>query len=314
MQVLERKYARDLYIPELQLLYDYGEPVKVGNRETLEIINFASVVTEPWHHCILLPSRRWNPWLALSEGLWILAGRNDLAPLVRFNSNIVMFSDDDKTLYGAYGKRLYNQMEDLIGRLRKDPADRRAVLSIWTADDLTAQTKDPPCNDMVMFKLRENKLHMTVINRSNDIHWGLFAVNLPTFSLLQVYIAARLGCEIGNQTHMSNSLHVYVDWPEPKRITERMLFDEKEDKPIYPNHSLAFIPNEMKGMVHFKSSLSTSDIRFNSAIKYKLVFEIKFYQSQYLCGSGNTQYLDKCPLRLNIAFRSPCYRVSLIIG
>lgn len=250
-QDAEAKYARDLYIPELQLLVDEGEPVRVGERTTLELLNYRSVVTEPWHHCILLPSRRWNPWLALSEGLWILAGKNDVATLANYNSNIAQFSDDGIVLYGAYGARIFEQIDDLVGRLQRDPNDRRAVLAIWDKADLTAQTKDPPCNDMVMFKLRQGKLHMTVMNRSNDIHWGLFAVNLPTFSMLQVYLAARLGCGIGTQTHFSNSLHVYTDWAEPKRITERMLYKEPEDKPRYPDHHVAFVGLDVMNHTEF---------------------------------------------------------------
>lgn len=246
----QSSHARGLYFQELQMLYDFGEPVKVGIRETLELLDFQSIVTEPWHHCILIPSRRWNPWLALSEGLWILAGRNDVAALRRFNNNIINFSDDGQVLYGAYGARIYDQVDDLIARIYNDPSDRRAVLSIWNPEDLTAKTKDPPCNDMVMFKLRNGKLNMTVINRSNDIHWGLFAVNLPTFSMLQVYIAARLGCEIGTQTHFSNSLHIYTDMPEVKRITERMLFEKPDNLGPYPAHGLIFTPHEVKGYTH----------------------------------------------------------------
>lgn len=246
-------HARDLYIEELQTLVDYGEPVDVRGRQTLEILNYITEVREPWHHCILLPSRRWNPWLAMSEALWILAGRNDVEALEPYNQHIGDYSDDGDNLYGAYGPRIFAQVDPLIERLRKDPSDRRAVISIWQGDtgdgyyaknDLTAETKDPPCNDMLLFKLRQGKLHMTVICRSNDIHWGLFAVNLPTFGILQEYIAARLGVGIGYQTHLSNSLHVYLDEPAAVEITERMLYGPEELLPIYPKHELTFAPGD----------------------------------------------------------------------
>lgn len=258
MQQLTVKYARDAYLPSLQQLVDFGEPVDVRGRKTTEILNYVTEITEPWHHCILIPSRRWNPWLAMSEALWILAGRNDVAALKPYNSRISDFSDDGNTLYGAYGARLYEQIDPLIERLRKDPSDRRAVLSIWDNsgmalvnagvderhillhNDLTVNSKDPPCNDMVFFKLRDNKLHMTVMCRSNDIHWGLYAVNLPTFGILQEYIAARLGVDMGTQTHLSNSFHVYTDDKAAVEITDRMLYRETEDKPAYPEHEVLF--------------------------------------------------------------------------
>jgi thymidylate synthase len=265
MDSLTKKYARDLYVPELHLLDTYGKPVGTRGRETLEILDFVSVIEEP-HPCILIPSRKWNPWLAMSEALWILAGRNDTKALLPYNSHITDYSDDGETMYGAYGERIFDQIDDLIERLRKDPNDRRAVLQIWeynhsveeTKDglhsfyetsDLTYETKDPPCNNMVYFKLREGKLHMTVMCRSNDIHFGLFAVNIPTFSILQQYIASRLGVETGNQTHLSNSLHVYTDDKRAVEITDRMLHtDRGADMPAYPAHTQVFYPSELKNI------------------------------------------------------------------
>lgn len=254
MYHLKRKLARDLYIPELQELVDYGDVVETRGRRCVELLNYVSEIEEPWHHCILVPSRRWNPWLALSEALWIIAGRNDVGALKPYNKNIVEFSDDGEHLHGAYGSRIYDQIDPLIERLRRDPSDRRAVLQIWRWEmeaplgdpDLIAQTKDPPCNNTLYFKLRDNKLHMTVICRSNDIHYGLFAVNIPTFGILQEYIAARLTVDVGTQTHFSNSLHVYEDDKRAVEITDRMLYREPEDLPKYPSHAKLFVPRDFE--------------------------------------------------------------------
>jgi thymidylate synthase len=255
MHFREVTQSRQAYIPWLQELQDFGDVVDVRGRTTREFLNCVTVVKEPWHHCILLPSRRWNPWLALSEALWILAGRDDIQAIQPYNSSISDYSDDGVHLYGAYGKRIYHQIDDLIGRLKKDPSDRAAVLQIWDNsaadnnqesyyhDDLTRITADRPCNNMVYFKLRQNKLHMTVINRSNDLHYGLMAVNLPTFGILQSYIAARLGVDIGTQTHFSNSLHIYTDDSRAVQITDRMLYKETENMPKYPEHINVFEPH-----------------------------------------------------------------------
>lgn len=275
MRSLVKTHARDLYLPWLQQLVDEGDPVDVRGRKTTEFLDCISVVTEPQHHCILIPSRRWNPWIAMSEALWILAGRNDVAALKPYNQNITEFSDDGITLYGAYGARIFDQIDEVIHRLQKDPSDRRAVLQIWGYNqefinskgdwifhnDLNTNSKDPPCNNMVYFKLRDNKLHMTVMCRSNDIHWGLFAVNLPTFGILQEYIAARLGVELGHQIHLSNSLHVYTDDERAVKITNRMLYDEPEDMPKYPSHSVTFAIHEFKDiLVHRHFAAMCSDV------------------------------------------------------
>src|SRR6185436_13682551 len=102
MHYLSKIQPRSAYIPWLQQLVDFGDPVEVKGRPTLELLNTVTEITNPSDHCILLPSRRWNPFLALSEALWILAGRDDISALVPYNSHIVDYSDDGVTLYGAY--------------------------------------------------------------------------------------------------------------------------------------------------------------------------------------------------------------------
>lgn len=234
--------AQQLYREQLLSILQLGQRIELKGRTSAELLNVMTVITEPRRARVhLVPGRRANPWLALSEAVWMLAGRNDVAALLPYNKNIANYSDDGHTLYGAYGYRIRNQLPDLVKRLKEDPNDRRAVLVIWRPDDLMVNTLDTPCNDMLMFKLRNGKLHMTVLNRSNDLHWGLYATNLCQFSILQEYIAARLSVELGSQVHISNSLHVYLDGPSAK-VNERMraAWDEPlpellSPKPLFPN-------------------------------------------------------------------------------
>src|SRR3990167_6821425 len=98
--------------------------VTVRGRPTRELLNVVTGITNPRARCQIVPGRKLNPWLALSESLWLLAGRNDVASLLPYNKRITQFSDDGKTLYGAYGKRITGQIELMINRLKRDPADR----------------------------------------------------------------------------------------------------------------------------------------------------------------------------------------------
>src|SRR3990167_3740904 len=221
----------DVYRQQLRDLVEAPDfkPDVQGGRKTHELLNVVTEITEPRNRMQIVPGRRLNPWLALSESLWLLAGRNDVASLAPYNKRIKEFSDDGESLYGAYGYRIAPQIPTLIARLQNDPNDRRAVLQIWDKRDLSKLTKDPPCNDMVMFKLRDCKLYMSVFCRSNDLHWGLHAVNLPQFGLLQEYVAARLGVAMGTQIHYSQSLHIYIEGPAAE-ITYRIMM--KQDEPI----------------------------------------------------------------------------------
>src|SRR5262245_37948051 len=66
------------------------------------------VVTEylqPTERVLFNPLRNANPFFHFFEALWMLAGRNDLAFLERFNSKIADFVGRNPTLHDAYGHR-----------------------------------------------------------------------------------------------------------------------------------------------------------------------------------------------------------------
>jgi hypothetical protein len=233
-------HPSDIY--RLQLLHLMEAPeVTVRGRPTRELLNVITEVS-PLNCVQIVPGRRLNPWLALSEGLALIAGSDLVRHLEPYNKRIKEFSDDGVTFYGSYGARITDQIQPLLDRLRRETTDRRAVLSIWRDEDLEADTKDPPCNDLIMFKLRDERLHMSVHNRSNDLHWGLHAVNLPQFAILQQYLAMMLHVGVGKQTHWSDSLHLYLDGPHVG-ITKGMMEAMNEpitylDAPfLFPNHN-----------------------------------------------------------------------------
>ena len=54
-------------------------------------------------------------------------------------------------------------------------------------------------------------LDMTVCCRSNDVVWGAYGANAVHFSVLQEYMAARIGVAVGTYTQFSNNFHVYTN-------------------------------------------------------------------------------------------------------
>jgi thymidylate synthase len=129
--------------------------------------------TNPSEKVLFNRARDCNPFFHLYEALWMLAGRNDVAPLSYYNSQIAdIASDDGKTFNGAYGYRwrhftgVYpeaypvggvDQLKILIEHLRNNPWSRRAVLSMWNVEDdllKVEETKDVCCNLNVHFLVR----------------------------------------------------------------------------------------------------------------------------------------------------------------
>ncbi len=180
----------------------------------------------PTQRVLTIAERDANPFFHLFESLWILHGRQDVDWLAQFNKQMREYSDDGKTFHAAYGHRLrfnlgFDQIEALVDLLRNHPNTRRAVLQIWDGKlDLGADSKDIPCNDLIFFKLRGGVLHMTVSCRSNDMVWGAYGANAVQFSMLQEYIAGRLGCAVGRYVQVSDSFHVYVNeqWDKLRKL------------------------------------------------------------------------------------------------
>lgn len=162
----------------------------------------------------LLAARGLNPFFAVVEAAWVLAGRRDLASLRRVIAGYERFSDDGESLSGAYGYRLRHyfgpdQVEDAVTHLQEMPGSRRAVLTLYAPEDLRGTSLDVPCNTTVFLKVRKPKvLDITVINRSNDCFMGV-PYNIITFAVLHRYFAMRLGLVVGQQLHFTDSLHLY---------------------------------------------------------------------------------------------------------
>ena len=150
----------------------------------------------------------------LGEFLWYLSGSNDLQFIKYYIPTYDKFSDDGKTLSGAYGPRLFNlwsannQFETIVNILKKKPSSRQAVIQIFNASDLLKNSKDVPCTCALQFTIRNNQLQMLTTMRSNDAFLGL-PHDIFAFTMLQEILAKELGVGLGDYKHSVGSLHLY---------------------------------------------------------------------------------------------------------
>ena len=207
-----------------------------------ELLDIKTHITNPYRRCVGGYERNINIFFLLAEAMWIALGKKDVKFLTLFNKKMAEYSDDGKTFHAPYGYRLrhwgvrtedkfvedslgaskgYDQVIDAIRILTENPNSRQVVMEIWNPNfDLGYKTKDIPCNDIVMLKIREGKLITTIGNRSNDLHLGL-PTNIFQFSFLTELIAGALGVELGTQTHNSQSLHVY-SWNKSAEVMDKI--------------------------------------------------------------------------------------------
>lgn len=179
-------------------------------------------VREPRKRVLFDAKRNCNHVFHLMESIWMLAGGRDTAFVSQFNSNIANYSDDGAVFHAAYGHRWrshfgVDQVAYAIKALAADPNDRRVVISMWDAssDGNGVEGKDFPCNLMIIPHLYTSSLsgkthlNFTIINRSNDLVWGLCGANAVHMSMLQEFMAGALGAEVGVWDHITNNLHAY---------------------------------------------------------------------------------------------------------
>lgn len=241
----------------LQLIKDHGVLVESRNGPTLELpAPVCTVYSNPEERVLLSACRDANPFFHLMESLWILAGRSDVKFLTEFNKRMADYSDDGVVFNAPYGQRIrsnfeghhYHKLDQLatvIDILKKDPNSRQAVCQIWDVRDLDKQTKDKACNMSIVFRVRGDRLDMTVYNRSNDMIWGAYGANVVQFSMIQEYVAANIGKKIGTYYQISNSFHVYLTGPAGTlydSLSTRYAYEPESDP--YPHFDLTSITTE----------------------------------------------------------------------
>ena len=232
MKVIEARNVNDAWTSAKVLLNanHVVRPSRVG--EVMECQDpVTTVYSNPTQRVLFDEYRNCNHTFHFMEAMWMIAGRNDLAWIEKFNSKFSDFVGTDPEVHGAYGYRwrkffdmdggaeddYADQLPKIIRMLKKSPDERRAVLTMWSplADLERPEIKDVCCNLIVTFKIRNGKLDMIVFCRSNDICMGCYGSNLVHFSFLLEYMAAMIGVPIGRYFQVSDSWHAYTSrWEE----------------------------------------------------------------------------------------------------
>ena len=114
----------------------------------------------------------------------------------------------------------------VIGELKRNRESRRAIISIRD-NEVDSRNKDAACMQSMQFFIRNNKLDLMVLFRSNDLPEAFF-FNAFGLIMLQEKTARELGVEIGTYTHRSNSMHSYEkDFPLMQNFVKAI-----KEKPI----------------------------------------------------------------------------------
>jgi thymidylate synthase len=207
---------------------------------------------------------RGKAFSALGELLWYLSKSNKLDFITYYIDMYVKYSDDNETVYGGYGPRIFNlngkidQFQNVIEKLREKSTSRQAVIQIFHGEDIIEKHNDVPCTCTLQFIIRDGVLNLIVYMRSNDAFYGL-PHDIFSFTMIQEIIASILGIEIGEYVHMAGSLHLY----ESKKVDAEKYIGEglQSTKDIMPNMPYHDVENSIIKLLEIEEA-----IRLNRAI------------------------------------------------
>ena len=225
MHQISADSCNGLCVKGFHLLSQEGKLHQSDKGDTLFVKQVTSKLTNPKNRYLFLKGRTSSVYAAIAETYWICSGSSKIDPwLTKFLKRALIYSNNGEW-YAGYGPRLYanDQLGGVIQTLLESPNSRQAVLSIYDPVKESYQgvknslgeeaPNDKSCNNLLYFKIFDDKLDLTVINRSLDVIFGAYSINLPEFTFIQELVAE----------YLSSQQHTYLNEEDgsiipPKRI------------------------------------------------------------------------------------------------
>lgn len=152
----------------------------------------------------------------IHELIWLLSGNTNIKYL--HDNNVTIWdewADENGDLGPVYGHQWRNfnsqgidQIKDVIERIKKNPQDRRLIVSAWNPAQIENMAL-PPCHCFFQFDVTpDGKLNCMLYQRSCDMFLGV-PFNIASYSLLTMMIAQVCGLKPGEFVHTLGNAHIY---------------------------------------------------------------------------------------------------------
>lgn len=105
-----------------------------------------------------------------------------------------------------------DQLKNVIEQLKRNPDDRRMIVSAWNVADIDEMAKAglPPCHCLFQFYVANGKLSCQLYQRSCDTFLGV-PFNIASYALLTMIIAQITGLEVGEFVWTGGDVHLYLN-------------------------------------------------------------------------------------------------------
>lgn len=114
----------------------------------------------------------------------------------------------------------FDQLKQLIEKLRDNPSDRRMIICSWNVPQL-GEMALPPCHCLVQFYVRQSKgqmfLDCQLYQRSADLGLGV-PFNIASYSFLMYVLGKWCNLTPGKFIHTFGDVHVYSNHVEQLKV------------------------------------------------------------------------------------------------
>ena len=169
-----------------------------------------------------------------AELLWFIKGSRDVKELQALGCHIwdenanapywkpkATFEGDVGRVYGVQWRdwkrpvmdgedvilKSHDQLADLITRIKKDPTDRRLIVTAWNPGELE-QMALPPCHMFFQCFVANDTLSLCMYQRSCDMFLGV-PFNVASYALLTRMLAQVCGLKPGELVLILGDAHIY---------------------------------------------------------------------------------------------------------
>lgn len=159
------------------------------------------------------------------ELIWLLSGNTNIKYLLDNNVHIWdKWANENGDLGPVYGHQWrnfnsqgYDQIRDIIERIKKNPQDRRIIVSAWNPAQIE-QMALPPCHCFFQFDVTpDGRLNCMLYQRSCDLFLGV-PFNIASYSLLTMMIAQVCDLKPGEFVHTLGNAHIYSNHFEQVKL------------------------------------------------------------------------------------------------
>lgn len=207
--VIEIQDGVNGYVDLVHYVLHHGDKAAPRGMNTREIEDAVIFIDDVYRTLPLKVGRGTVPGIGAVEACQLLGGASTPEIVIAVGPQFKNYAEDNGIFHGAYGPRTRGQFEFALNKLVADSDSRQAVVTLWNPEyDNQPGKRDYPCTVLHQFRIRNNKLNMSVYMRSNDVWLGA-AYDFFQFTRVQIAMASVLGIEPGKYAHHVGSLHIY---------------------------------------------------------------------------------------------------------